>query len=194
MIGCRERGFAPVFVLRKRRSKLPLNTETGRFVRFPCRVVKDVAQATDPTVRKPVGITQTIESRIPGLTSKVPAVIDIAGKPVQRPTSSLGGSNPFPVSQSNNDPVLNELAQLGISTPQAAATVKRRGRVTPLSDSQRQRLTQEENQAVYKVLSRIVPGKGWQSLSDDSKRKQIAKIRKEVDEQRPARIVRMQNQ
>jgi hypothetical protein len=35
---------------------------------FVPALVKDVAQGVDPTVRKPSGITQTIESRVPGLT------------------------------------------------------------------------------------------------------------------------------
>jgi hypothetical protein len=159
---------------------------------FVPALVKDVAQAVDPTVRKPTGISQTIESRIPGLTGRVPAVTNIAGQEVKRPGSAVGGANPFPVSKTVNDPVLTELARLGVSTTQAPATVKRRGRLTQLTDTQRQQLSQQEGQELYKILSRIVPKKGWQSLNDDQKRGQITKFRRQIEESRPQRIARIQ--
>lgn len=86
---------------------------------FVPALVKDVAQAGDRTVRKPNGIMETIESRIPGLTSHVPAVTNIAGQEVKRPASAVGGAKPFPVSKATNDPVLKELSRLGVSTSQA---------------------------------------------------------------------------
>ena len=43
-------------------------------------IVKDVAQTIDPTVRKPTGVVETIESRVPGLTQNVPPVVEITGK------------------------------------------------------------------------------------------------------------------
>jgi hypothetical protein len=132
-----------------------------------------------------LGITQTIESRIPGLTNRVPAVVDVAGKPVQRPASAVGGANPFPVSKANNDPVLKELARLGVSTSQAPASVKRRGQTVPLSDFQRQQLTEQEGQELYTRLSKIVSGKAWNSLNDDARRKQITKFRRQIEESRP---------
>jgi hypothetical protein len=153
--------------------------------------VKDVAQTVDPTIRKPTGVTQTLESRIPGLTNRVPAVIDVAGKPVQRSASAVGGANPFPVSTAKNDPVLTELARLGISTSQAPATFKKKGRPTQLTPAQRQQLTQQEGQDLYKTLSRIVDGKAWQSLTDDQRRKQITRFRRQIESQRPARIAQM---
>jgi hypothetical protein len=158
---------------------------------FVPALLKDVAQTTDRTVRKPNGIMETIESRIPGLTNRVPAVVDVAGKPVQRPASAVGGANPFPVSKANNDPVLKELARLGISTSQAPASFKRRGQTIPLTENQRQKLSEQEGQDLHSRLSRIVSGKGWQSLSDDAKRKQITKLRRQVEESRPQRITRM---
>jgi hypothetical protein len=154
-------------------------------------LVKDVAQGIDPVVRKPVGPTQTIESRIPGLTSRVPAVINVAGQPVKRPTSVLGGANPFPVSKANGDAVLKELARLGVSTTQAPATVKRRGKPVQLTESQRQQITMQENQQLYRKLAGVVAGSRWKNMSDDKKRGQIADYRKEIAETRPARIARL---
>jgi hypothetical protein len=161
--------------------------------------VKDIAQTVDPTVRKPSGswpqnIRQTAESRIPGLTSKVPAVIDVAGKPVQRPASAVGGANPFPITTAKHDPVLDELARLGVSAIQPPATFKRRGRTVQLTDAQRQRLSEQEGQQLYRILSPIITGKGWKGLNDDQRLKQIARFRRTIEGQRPARITQMMNQ
>jgi hypothetical protein len=160
---------------------------------FVPALVKDIAQAADPTIRKPTGTAQTIESRIPGLTDRVPAVVDVRGQQVKRPGSAIGGANPFPVTKANNDPVLKELARLGISTPQAPTSFKRRGQVTPLTDRQRQQLTEQEGQEFYKIMARIVPRPGWQSLTDDAKRKQITRFRHQIEQGRPQRVTRMLN-
>jgi hypothetical protein len=124
----------------------------------------------------------------------VPAVVDVAGKPVRRPSSAVGGANPFPVSKANNDPVLKELARLGVSTPQAPTSFKRGGKSIPLTENQRQKVNEQEGQELYKRLSKSVPSKGWDSLTDDAKRKQIIKIRRQVEESRPQRITRLLNE
>ena len=69
--------------------------------------------------------------------------------------------------------------------------VKKKGRTTPLSETQRQQLTEQEGQQLYKVLAQIVPKKGWQSLNDDQKRKQIVKFRRQIENERPQRIAQM---
>jgi hypothetical protein len=153
--------------------------------------VANIAETIDPTVRRPKTVAQGIESRIPGLTSAAPPVTDVVGKSVQRPVNNLGGANPFPVTTATQDPVLKELARLGISTSQAPASFKQRGQTIPLTENQRQKLSEQEGQELYTRLSKSVPGKGWDSLTDDAKRKQIVKLRKLVEESRLQRI-RMQ--
>lgn len=155
--------------------------------------VKDIAQAADPTVRKANGIAQTVESRIPGLTSKVPAVIDVAGRPVQRPASAVGGANPFPITKASSDPILRELGRLGVATSQPPASIKWRGKQTQLLDSERQRLQEQEGSEFYARLSRIVPTSSWQRLPDDAKRKRVTEIRREIEQSRPQRISRLLN-
>jgi hypothetical protein len=58
----------------------------------------------------------------------------------------------------------------------------------PLSDSQRQQLSEQEGQQLHRVLARIADGQGWTSPSDDNKRKSIARFRREIEQSRPARI------
>ena len=82
---------------------------------FVPAVVSNVAQGMDRTVRRPQGIVQTVESRIPGLTSRVPATLDVSGQPVQRPVSGLGGANPYPITSAKNNAAVSEMARLGVT-------------------------------------------------------------------------------
>jgi hypothetical protein len=156
-------------------------------------LVKDIAQATDRTVRRPTGVTQTLESRLPGLTQNVPAAIDIAGKPVQHPISALGGANPFPFSTAKDDPVVNELARLGISTPLPPTQIKYRGKPTPLTEAERQSFAQAEGQELYRRVAKLIQSGAWQRRSDDQKRKALVELHRMLDESRQARLTKMRS-
>jgi hypothetical protein len=156
--------------------------------------IANVAQSIDPTARRPKTVTQAIASRIPGLTQYGGApIIDVTGKPIIRPSNNAGATNPFFVSTAKQDPVVNELECLGVSTSEAPASIKRRGKAAPLTDSQRQQLGEQEGQQLHQILSRIVDGKGWQSLSDDNKRKSISRFQREIERARPTKIAGMIN-
>jgi hypothetical protein len=154
-------------------------------------MVKDVAQASDRTVRKPAGIVQAIEARIPGLTSRVPAATDIAGQPVKRPASSLGGANPFPVTSANNDAALKELARLGVSTPNPPTQVQYRGKASQLSPTERQQIAQSEGQDFYTRASKLISQPSWSRKTDDNKRKLLTEIRRTIDDNRAVRLNRI---
>jgi len=47
--------------------------------------VANIAETIDPTVGRPQTALQAIESRIPGLTSAAPPIVDITGQTEQRP-------------------------------------------------------------------------------------------------------------
>jgi hypothetical protein len=154
-------------------------------------IVKDVAQGIDPTVRKPASIPQAIEARVPVLTSRVPAAVDITGQPVKRPASSIGGANPFPISTAKNDPTTSELARLGISTPTPPAQVQLRGKPTQLSQSERQRVAQAEGQDYYQRAAKLIGQASWARKTDDQKRKVLTQLRKDIDSNRSVRVSRM---
>jgi hypothetical protein len=154
-------------------------------------MMKDVAQAADPTIRKPTSIPQAIEARVPGLTSRVPAVIDITGQPVKRPASSVGGANPFPTTTAKNDPVISEIARLGISTPTPPSKVKLAGKQIQLSEKERQKVAEAEGQDFFQRATKLISQPSWQRKTDDAKRKMLTDTRKQVDEQRSVRVSRM---
>jgi len=154
-------------------------------------IVKDAAQLNDRVVRRPTGIVQTLESRIPGLSQNVPAAISITGEPVVRPVSALGGANPFVVSADKSDPVLHALAALGIATPQPPTKVKLRGRDVALTPQEQEQFLRQENIAFYDRAKKIMQSPAWARRSDDAKRQTLVRLHKVIDDARPARLARM---
>jgi len=165
-----------------------INREAGSLI--PAGVA-NVAETIDGTVRRPNSALQAIESRIPGLTSAAPPIVDIAGHVVQRPASNLGGANPFEWTSDKHDPVLNELARLSISTPQPPTQIKWKGKPTPLTDPERQALAQAEGQDFYKRVGRLIQSRGWEERTDEQRRKLLVEVHRVLDESRPARLTRI---
>jgi hypothetical protein len=130
---------------------------------------------------------------LPGLTGKVPAVIDARGNAVKRPTNELGGANPFPASSVDRDPVLNEMARLGISTATPPTSIKYRGKPTTLSASETQRLAEDEGRDMHNRLARLMSSSGWSGTPDAIKRTRITEMRREVDQNRAFRLARMRD-
>jgi hypothetical protein len=158
--------------------------------------VADIAAATDRTVRHPSTLGETLESRIPGLTSRVPASIDVTGKPLQRPADALGGANPFPWTTDKNDPVVNELARLGIANEQPPKTVKRPGtskRVVPwgLTPEEGQQVRAQEALQLYTWLQKRISTPDWQDKKDDTKRDLIREEKERMAQTRWPRVNRM---
>ncbi|MGA8500904.1 MAG: hypothetical protein WB683_05105 [Candidatus Sulfotelmatobacter sp.] len=168
-----------------------INREAGSLI--PAAVA-NVAESLDRTIRRPQNALQAIESRVPGLTQAAPPIVDVTGHLVQRPASNLGGGNPFPWTVSKHDPVVNELARLGISTPQPPAQIKWRGKKTDLTDAERQQFAMGEGQELYKRVGRLLQSGAWQRRSDDQKRKALVELHRMIDESRPARLTRMRRQ
>ena len=165
-----------------------INREAGSLV--PAGVA-NVAEGIDRTIRRPTTAMQAIQSRIPGLTSAAPPILDLTGHTVQRPASNLGGANPFPFTTATHDPVVDELARLGISTPQPPKQIKWRGKDTQLTDAERQQIAQDEGQELYKRVGRLIQSGAWQRRSDDQKRKALVEVHRMLDDARPARLNRM---
>lgn len=162
--------------------------------------VANVAEATDRTIRHPGGNTlpeivkQTVQSRLPGLTKKVPAVVDIAGHEMQRPASALGGGNAFVVTTAKNDAVLSELSRLGISTPQPPSQITWRGKKTQLTDAEREQFARDEGAEFYKRAAKMVRSSAWSNRNDDQKRKALIQLHRLLDESRAQRLTRIRRQ
>lgn len=151
--------------------------------------VANIAEGFDRTVRHPQGVTETLQSRTPGLTGNVPPSLDITGRPIQRPLSALGGANPFPVTSANHDAIVNELAKLGISTPLPPKQVKLGRTTVELSESEQQELARQEGQQLYDRLASVVNEELWQSATDERKVAVIRRWRSDIARSRPFRLI-----
>jgi hypothetical protein len=163
------------------RAQTFINREAGSLV--PA-IVANAAESMDRTVRRPTTAAQAIQSRIPGLTQAAPAIVDVTGRTVKRPASNLGGAWPFEWSNARHDQVVDELARLGVSTPQPPKQI---GKVT-LTDSEKQQLMQQEGQELYQTLAESIKNGSWQQRTDDQKRQAITQFHREQDRQRAGRL------
>jgi hypothetical protein len=153
--------------------------------------VANIAQGTDPTVRRPTGMAETLQSRVPGLTQNVPAALDIAGRPIERPASALGGANPFPVTSANADPIIREFSRLKIATSLPPRTVKLGRQTVELSEAERQELAKRDGQQLYERLASVIHEDFWQAAPDERKIAVIKRWRSDIARSRPYRLIEM---
>ena len=151
----------------------------------------NIAQAQDRTIRRPTTIPEFVETKIPGMTSRVPADIDITGQPAQRPVSELGGANPFPISTVTNDPVTAELARLSIPTPQPIKQVSAQGHAFAVTPAESEAILQAEGRALYGTLATFVRNPNWATLNDETKIGVIKRVRADVAKDRIVRLEEM---
>jgi hypothetical protein len=151
----------------------------------------NIAQAEDRTIRRPTSIAEFSEAKIPGMTQRVPALIDVTGQPMQRPASELGGANPFPVSSAANDPATSELARLAIPTPAPLKQVSAKGHAFAITPNESQALLEREGQSLHAVLSRFVAHPNWATLDDPLKIKIIKKVHADITKNRVVVLARM---
>jgi hypothetical protein len=153
--------------------------------------VANIAEGADPTIRHPQGVKEVLQSRIPGLTANVPPSLDISGEALQRPSSALGGANPFPVTTETTDSVMKEFARLGIATPVPPKEVKTGHKLTvQLSEDERVALAQQEGQLLYNHVQHAL-NTDWRNLPDEKKTAAIKRWHTEIDKGRAFRLFKL---
>lgn len=99
--------------------------------------------------------------------------------------------NPFPASTAKNNPTLNELSRLGISTPNPSASIKLRGKASPLSQIERQQIAEGEGKLFYQRASKLISSPSWPRRPDDAKRSALSDLRRDIDDGRAARLAKL---
>lgn len=141
----------------------------GGFVPFS-GALGTVTSATDPMVRQPKGVGESMAARLPGLSQNVPARLDRFGRDVQREGGPMRRAlDPFNVSTESDDPVLAELGRLGVSMGMPSGRVTLPDNITPLSRGESREVQQAKGGATYDVLMRVISAPGYANLSDDQK-------------------------
>jgi hypothetical protein len=101
--------------------------------------------------------------------------------------------NPFPVTTVSGDPVLKELARLGVATPIPPKTVKQGRAEVELSEGERVQLAQQEGSMLYRRVAAALET-GWGTLPDERKVVAIKKWRTQIDKGRAFRLFRIRSE
>jgi hypothetical protein len=130
--------------------------------------VAATARTMDPIVRDPQTLIEHIMVGVPGLSPRVAPRLDVFGRPLRR-----GGVPLFtpPMSLIEHDPLAAELVRLGVTLPQPARVVRRRGEEIERTPAEIHRLRRERGQMYRERLLKLIGAPAYQRMTDDQKRR-----------------------
>ena len=164
-------------------------------------VVADAAKSIDPVVRHPQGLIETLESRLPGQTQKVPPSLGPDGEPLTRPRNAAGGLSPIPITTVKHDDAFDELSRLGLSGVQPPKLIPMKklvnGKAHEIPDSaptaqQALEIQRQESAKFYQAFNRAIGHPKWESLSDSGKAQVVSDLKKKIAETRLHRLRQLQ--
>jgi hypothetical protein len=127
---------------------------------------RTIQQGMDPTVRRPRGVVEQVESFTPGLSTRVPARIDRFGQPVVREGGPVRRMlDPFNTSTEQHDPIADELSRLGLTPSVPTGRIMLPGRRS-LTPEQQRDVAQRQGQAVRVALEREMMRPGYPRMPD----------------------------
>src|SRR5262245_54803090 len=142
-------------------------------------LLRNITQAVDPVVREPEGYTQSLQSIIPGLSTRVPPKIGTLGEEVTRQGGAFTrGFSPVKPGWMPEDPVVQKLAGLGIDKlglpPKTLQPTAEHPEIT-LSVAERQQLGQANRVALEQLFARPQfdawpPGRQQEAMKDALRR------------------------
>lgn len=133
------------------------------------KIVQNVAQTVDTTKRNPQGVTQQLESEIPGLTGKVPAARDVWGRTINIPGGKWSLIDPFQSSKSQVAPVLDEINRVGVPLTVPDKTIDG----FAMSNDEYSYYQKALGYYMYTGLSNVIGKPTYNNLPDDTKKTQI---------------------
>lgn len=151
---------------------------------------RNIAQAIDPTVRKPGSALESVKAIIPGVSQSVPPRLDVYGQPVQRDGNWFQRGMavaPLALSPSKADPIDALLSDLGIGLQVPRPVINISDRRVPLSDEQTTTLVQAIGQERRNRLEQLVRDGNFQRLNLDTKAKFVRRALGQATEQIDAR-------
>lgn len=131
--------------------------------------IAQVARTIDPTMRETDGTLDHIQSRIPGLSSKLPAKLDVWGRPIEK-EGGIGPDivSPIWTSTAKADPATWEAVRLG-------APINLPNEDKGLSTEQMHRWRQLSGTTAHKWVSRVIETPEYRETDDEGRKKIIAK-------------------
>ena len=131
--------------------------------------LRTAAQATDSTVRKPEGLTETIKAGIPGLSSSVPARLDAFGHEVQRTTPAW---SPIQIAPDRQTALNTELGRLGEEVGFVGSTI---GEIK-LSREEKFAYQKAAGQITEALLDKLIQRPAYEYEQDEQRIEVIEKV------------------
>ncbi len=131
---------------------------------------RTVAQATDPIVRSPRTIVDTVKAGIPGLSQDVPARLTRFGEPTVREGGPVQrAADPFNTAQVVDDPIAQELDRLGVEVPQLTADRMELPGGLKFTPEQALAARQMQGRAMRQALEAVMSKANYRAMPDRMK-------------------------
>lgn len=141
-------------------------------------LIGHVARSTDPVVRDTKTIIENVEAQIPGLSKNLPARIDVLGNTIERANKGLNYFfNPIQSVDVNIDPVTKELLKIDYQVPLPSRSFTKNKIKHELTPEQYEDYSKFVGNEIKDGIIKLKKSRGYQQSSNESKIKQIEKIR-----------------
>lgn len=133
-------------------------------------IVSDVARATDKKERRTPDVTDTMQSRIPGLREKLQPQVNTFGQEVKTPGFFTTMLDPTRPSIASNDPVVTELRRLAeVGYKITPTQLGDKNGYPVLTESQNTKLWEDSGSLLKSKLDRLIAAPEYQNASDEEK-------------------------
>lgn len=145
-------------------------------------IVAQTARANDPIIREARTLLDNVKSRVPGLSSDLPARRDVFGNARRRENIGPDLLSPFPASRAKNDPIIRELQALGSRLSPPARNLRnvqtgKRERLTPREYSEYAALA---GNLMRQGLEDLVTAPDYPTLTLDEKRYEVDAVKRDA--------------
>lgn len=151
-----------------------INSQTAAFIPG---IVGQVARATDPVVRQPRTLADTLKARIPGLSDEVPALVDVWGRDVRRKGSAWEVLlSPFPRQELFQDVASQAIRELGWKPGSPQRFLRLGGERVDLPPQLFDRFRRRVGEVAQEQVTISVESGAWEQLNEAQKRALLTRI------------------
>lgn len=147
-------------------------------------IVSDIARGLDTDKRKPEGLVEKIQSRVPGLREALPEKLNALGEPVKEQGNFFSKiANPFNPSKPSDDPIVNEFKRVGYNLNYTGDSISIDGVDTKLTRDQEREYQKLAGKYIKQYIPEFINSSGYSGLSKDDQRDMIEKMVNTAKEQ-----------
>lgn len=133
----------------------------------------NIATGIDPYVRKPKGVLESVEAKIPGLRERVPTYLNQLGDAVPNTSGLLGTLfDPFNSRPASQDPMVKEFHRVGYNLNFVGDTINNQA----LTRDQQREYQRLSGQYIKQIVPDVINSQAYQGLDKDSQRDIIEKL------------------